>query len=163
MNSAPLSLRILRAGANPSAGVGTGKSALYLASLPNNGAELVDLLLAVRVDPNAAEPESLITPLHAAAERNQAAVVDRLLAAGASVHARDFNGMTPLLTAALRAGVSTLQLLVGAGTDATAVDEHGREARTLARNWGAPRFQYPRFARCKWEVKPVDAGIHIAY
>lgn len=128
--------RLLAAGANPSAGVGTGKSALVLACTPSNGPELVALLIAAGVDPNAAEPETLTTPLHEAAERNQPAIVAQLLAAGADVDARDHNGMTPFLIAALRADVPTLELLLHAGASAKAVDDQGRDAATLAKSWG---------------------------
>jgi ankyrin repeat protein len=130
--------RLLDAGANPSAGVGAGQSALHLASLPDNGLELVELLLAAGVDPKAAEPDTLVTPLHMAAYRNRPAIVGRLLAAGANVDARDADGMTPWLNAALRADVPVLQLLIDAGADEHAVDGEGRNAYTLAKNWGVP-------------------------
>ncbi|WP_406697112.1 ankyrin repeat domain-containing protein [Singulisphaera sp. Ch08] len=131
--------RLMEAGANPLANEGRSQSALHLACAANQGLELVELLLESGANVNALEPQTLATPLHVAAERDQAAIVAQLLAAGADLQARDQNGWTPFLVAALRADLRTIQLLIDAGSDVKAVDDDGRNAFTLAKSWGQPQ------------------------
>ena len=72
------------------------------------------------------------------------------LAAGANVKAKDPNGWTPFLTAALRSGVAVVKLLIEAGSDIKAVDNEKRDAYDLASRWGRPvvtKFLKPLFGR----------------
>jgi hypothetical protein len=57
------------------------------------------------------------TPLHAAAEGDNADVVRALLDAGADVNARDAFGNTPLRNAAAAGTLAVVKLLVAAGAD----------------------------------------------
>ena len=66
------------------------------------------------------------TPLMAAALSGEAALVNRLLAAGADPNAANSAGATPLMWAAPH--VETMEILLDAGADANARSEDGRSA-----------------------------------
>ncbi|XUL90401.1 ankyrin repeat domain-containing protein [Streptomyces galilaeus] len=74
------------------------------------------------------------TPLHFAADEQDAAAVGSLLSAGAEVDARDEQGNTPLLLAVFtyRSDGAVLSLLVGAGADPDLDNLHGVSPRRLA-------------------------------
>jgi ankyrin repeat protein len=57
---------------------------------------VVDWYLGEGMDVNSRHPDNRQTPLHFAASRCQAAVVERLLRRGANPYAKDVNGWTPL-------------------------------------------------------------------
>jgi ankyrin repeat protein len=57
---------------------------------------VVDWYLGEGMDVNSRHPDNRQTPLHFAASRGQAAVVERLLQRGANPYAKDVNGWTPL-------------------------------------------------------------------
>ncbi|MFD8425514.1 ankyrin repeat domain-containing protein [Streptomyces sp. NPDC059466] len=74
------------------------------------------------------------TPLHFAADEQDAAAVGSLLAAGAEVDAPDEQGNTPLWQAVFtyRGDGEVLSLLVGAGADPDRDNLHGVSPRRLA-------------------------------
>ena len=77
----------------------------------------------------AAKNEEALTPLHHAAGRGSAKLVEVLLGKGASVDSADASGATPLHHAA-RAGLAgTVLALVKAGADPAKVDGDGKTAR----------------------------------
>lgn len=106
---------LLARGADANA-AGAGYTALHAAAMRGD-VETTDALLAHRADPNArltrgspvrrfasqwALPQTFLgaTPLFVAAAYREAAVVGRLVAAGADVNASSASGLTPLLVAA---------------------------------------------------------------
>ena len=93
---------LLAEGANVNAKQRWGTTALMLAA--SGGSEghtaIVELLLAVPgIDVNAKDDDDGITALMRAAANGQAAIVERLLAAGADVNAKDNDGETALMFA----------------------------------------------------------------
>lgn len=77
------------------------------------------------------------TPLLIAARDGHAQLVERLLAAGASVHLKDRqHGMTALMWAALRGHEAVVEQLLQAGADPTLADRYGKDAAGLAREYG---------------------------
>jgi ankyrin repeat protein len=65
------------------------------------------------------------TALHFASTRNDCAIIDDLIAAGASPNARDLNGNTPLHLAACTRNTAVVTLLINAGTEINAKDNKG--------------------------------------
>lgn len=77
------------------------------------------------------------TPLHAAlAGRADAAVVRRLVEAGADVNARGGGGWTPLHLAASRGSVALVDYLLSRGADPRARGDDGRDAAAIAESRG---------------------------
>ena len=124
---------LLKAGANIDASEGV---VLCYACENEDCLELIELLLKAGAKVNVTGGYYNTTPLHVATEKNQVPVARRLLEAGASITAKDSNGWTPFLNAALRSGVEMLQLLLDAGSDIKAVDHERRNAYDLASKWG---------------------------
>ena len=67
----------------------------------HNQAKKVARLLKRGANPNESEDELLFSPLHYAAAHSSVEIVQLLLAAGANLEAKDFEGFTPLETACL--------------------------------------------------------------
>lgn len=78
------------------------------------------------------------TALHWAAYTDQLAVARVLVAANATVDAKDENGYTPLHLSAVRANVDMATLLLRAGADLDATTADGRPAAALLPNRGTP-------------------------
>ncbi len=72
------------------------------------------------------------TELIAAVKTGDRAAVQRMLAAGADVDARDEAGATPLMLAAHAGDLPMVQLLLGSGADVNASDERGWTALVKA-------------------------------
>ena len=73
------------------------------------------------------------TPLHLAAMNADPGPLQALIAAKASVHARDVEGATPLHMAAFATRTRNAQLLLEAGADPTLKTNVGRDVLSLAR------------------------------
>ena len=71
--------------------------------------------------------------LHIAADRGHAAIVRRLLRAGAEVNARNQWNCTPLMAAAYWGHAPCVEALLLAGADPRVVADNGKTARTVAR------------------------------
>jgi uncharacterized protein len=70
-------------------------------AITHNQTNRVARLLKRGADPNACEDELLFSPLHYAAAHSNVEIAQLLLAAGAKLEAKDFEGFTPLETACL--------------------------------------------------------------
>lgn len=115
------------AGADPLARSERGLDAL-VAAAEAGSMSAVEHLLSLGADVNQAGTTFGVTPLNQAAMNGHAAVVRRLLDAGASVDVRltgSHVGATPAHTAALRGHSEALEMLLDAGTDLDARDDEG--------------------------------------
>jgi ankyrin repeat protein len=104
----------------------------------------VELLLAGGAYPNVADHAGW-TPLHFAAQNNDAEIATLLLQHGASVSDRDEHGNTPLFRAAFsyRGMAECVTTLLAAGADPDAANDHGVSPRSLAgtiANYDTGRF-----------------------
>jgi ankyrin repeat protein len=79
----------------------------------------------------AAEPDGS-TPLHRAAQQDDIARADRLIAAGANVNAANRYNITPLSLAATNGDAVLIEHLLKAGADANATSEEGQTALMTA-------------------------------
>src|SRR5207253_2055287 len=86
---------LIARGADVNARDTTGATALEQAAWKGEES-MIRLLISKGADPKCANPNSGVTPLHAAASRGYKIVADVLLDAGASATARDKLGATPL-------------------------------------------------------------------
>lgn len=110
---------LLTAGANANAVNRNGVSPLRMAAL-NGDSAMVTLLLTFRADPNLAAPNGE-TPLMYAARNGDRDTIQTLIAAGASVNARErLRGTTALMWAAEQSHAGALQTLIAAGADPAA-------------------------------------------
>ncbi|KAF6259447.1 hypothetical protein COO60DRAFT_1460173 [Scenedesmus sp. NREL 46B-D3] len=112
--------QLLASGADPNAVDVEGWTALHWASAQ---AEIAGVLLDAGASVNATDLHGKTT-LHWAATEGQQEAAAVLLAGGADVHALDNDLWTPLQWAHEHAGV--VQLLLGAGAEADAVDKFGK-------------------------------------
>jgi ankyrin repeat protein len=89
--------------------------------------------LAQNTDPNIADSAGW-RALHFAAQKQDGALIQLLITAGAEVDAPDGNGNTPLSTAvfAYRGSPDAIRTLKNAGADETRANNHGVSPRSLA-------------------------------
>ena len=87
---------------------------------------LVSGLLAFGADPDGS------TPLHRAAQQDDVALADKLIAAGANVKAANRYDITPLSLAATNGDAVLIEHLLKAGADANATSEEGQTALMTA-------------------------------
>ncbi|WP_269457574.1 MULTISPECIES: ankyrin repeat domain-containing protein [unclassified Leifsonia] len=92
----------------------------------------VEFLLNAGADPNAGTDE---VPLSAAAGGRASGSVQRLLAAGADIDHRDSDGWTALMYAAQAGNTEAAMALIAGGADRTVLDDDGRSATDIAREW----------------------------
>ncbi|MCC6197988.1 MAG: ankyrin repeat domain-containing protein, partial [Burkholderiales bacterium] len=84
-----------------------------------------------QVAPSAAE-RAAYTGLFAAAAAGDVAAIPKLVAGGASVHAKDRNGRTPLIVAAFGKQRDAMRALVAAGADPNVLDNDRYDMVTIA-------------------------------
>jgi ankyrin repeat protein len=100
-------------------------------------ANLAELFLTAGADPNVASTNAMhVTPLHAAASRGDAAMVEKLLEKGADPDARQQSGWTALHGAASQGNVEIVRMLRAGGADASARTDDGKTAADLAGEGG---------------------------
>lgn len=100
-------------------------------------AEIFDLLLPLTDDINAAaDNPQKVTALHAATARRDAAMVEKLLRAGAAPDIRQHGGITALHAAAKHGDATIAGLLRLAGADPALRTDDGRSAADFARAEG---------------------------
>lgn len=116
---------LLAVGADAGARTGEGWPATLLAVLMGAPAAVLHLLAAHGADPNDAEPEEGLTPLHLAARAGDAATVRALLRAGARCNARDVQNRTPLFDALSADSVACAAVLVNLGANLDVIDARG--------------------------------------
>jgi ankyrin repeat protein len=95
----------------------------------------VRTLLAQRVDVNAPEPDGT-TPLHWAANRDDAELVDLLTRAGANAKAANRYGVVPLWLAAMSGNAASIEILLKAGADANTTSAEGETVLMTAARTG---------------------------
>jgi ankyrin repeat protein len=111
-----------------------------------NRPEIFDLLLPVTrdVDEPAQNPQK-VAALHAATAVRNAAMVEKLLRAGAKPDQRQADGFTPLQAAAQHGDAMTAGLLVLFGADPRLANDKGQDAiavaRTAGHQWLAERLE----------------------
>ena len=96
------------------------------------GALLLGASVTVAQIPPSAEDIERYRGLHAAAARDDAAEISRLLLAGANAEARDGNGRTALHVAAFTARAAAARALVAGGAQANALDGQRYDIVTIA-------------------------------
>ncbi|XP_050465184.1 ankyrin repeat domain-containing protein 54-like isoform X4 [Cataglyphis hispanica] len=104
---------------------------MRLAATVNN-TMLMSSLLQTGVSPNSPDSDGR-TPLHHAACRGYAKMVQLLLENGADPNQRDCIGNTPLHLAAVTSKISVVTLLLTAGTNVLALDKYGYNPLQLAK------------------------------
>ncbi len=115
---------LAEAGADPVEGL-DGKSPFwaFLSSPWATGVFLSQMITSGRYDAHCGIGDE--RPLAIACLRGMAAVVEALLAAGASVHARNSKGGMPIHAAALSGSEACIRILLDAGADPMARDDEG--------------------------------------
>lgn len=94
------------------------------------------LLLIGPVSPSSSSERDIDLLLIAAGRRDEANTVKRLLAQGASIHARDGNAVTALIAAAYQNHLEVAELLIKAGADVNAQDDTQQSAYLIATSEG---------------------------
>ena len=126
---------LLDAGADHTATDEAGETALMHAAHAGHLAA-VQVLIAAGADVNATSPQGWTALAKAAyngeTERGYVDVIESLHAAGASLDARIFFGITPLMLAAGGGEASVVEWLINNGADVLAGNEGGRTARMMA-------------------------------
>jgi ankyrin repeat protein len=142
---------LVRAGADPDAPDGEGRTPLMTAVHKNDRRgpgrlALVNALLAAGARVDARDHRGWTALHHAVCGHHPEAEVRRLLEAGAAVDARDVDGRTPLLTLAWRdysgTNVALMEILLAGGADLRARDAGGLGALALLTEAG--RYHSPQ-------------------
>lgn len=133
--------RLLAAGADANAAMANGETPLHILSgLSDDGLSVARILLAARA--NVAVTDSVgDTPLHNALRHSwvhwRCTLLNRFRQAGASMHARNERGETPLITAALnaelRSAYAAMQWCLKNGACQQATDDAGNTAQVYYR------------------------------
>lgn len=116
----------------------SGSTAWHYA-VRRNHSHVIDFLIANGGDVNADSNKMGDTALHLVAELRQGkglALMERLIASGADVHAVNILGETPLHIATKQGEVDSVAYLIQHGADTDAIDHLNRTACSLARFLG---------------------------
>ncbi|KAL1842300.1 hypothetical protein VTJ49DRAFT_5581 [Mycothermus thermophilus] len=111
---------LLDAGADVNARNNIGRTALFTAT-----SDIADLLLSAGADANITDKVSGGTAVHKAARGDDTGLIERLITAGANIHQRDEDGMTPLHITAYSNSSDALSLLYEMGADPDTCDVDG--------------------------------------
>lgn len=121
----------VRSGADPDARDRWGNSALALACEGRHW-EAMEALLDLGADPSGAGGPAPLFQALKGDKDGAAGAMERLIGAGASLEARDAQGWTPLMRAAFAGSLRQARVLLEAGADPNAADEHGQRALSVA-------------------------------
>jgi ankyrin repeat protein len=102
-----------------------------------NGSAALSLIQQKRVDVNGTEPDGT-TALHYAVRNDDAALVDRLLRAGAGAKAANRYGITPIYLACENGSEAVVARLLKAGVDANSTGPMGETALHTCARTGKP-------------------------
>jgi ankyrin repeat protein len=130
----------LQDGADCNAADDTGKTPLMHAATSGQS-EAVEALLSTSARVHERDSRRHRTALHFACfcKTSQASnIVALLLAAGSSVDDKEHYGWTPLMAAAYRGQLASVQLLLAAGADFEDTDKHGLTPLMLSARGGSP-------------------------
>lgn len=117
---------VTKAGANPLINVrGACAGSPLHATACHGKVEGIEALLGVGVPVDLCLPDSGVTPLHVAANRQRDDAMRVLLKHGAEVNRKSNDGRTPLCCAARTGCLATVQLLVESGADVLLADGDG--------------------------------------
>ena len=123
---------LLRGGADVNAAQGDGMTALHWTAL-NADLDTMNVLLLAGAATDASTRVGAYTPLHLASARGHAAIVARLITAGARVAAFTTTGVQPLHLAAQSGSAQTVTALLDGGADRDTKDKtHGRTPLVFA-------------------------------
>ncbi len=123
---------LLKQAADVNAAQGDGMTALHWAALKGD-AEMADLLIYAGANLKATTRLGGYTPLYMAGKSGSAAVIARLLKAGADPKIAAVDGLTPLMLAATAGDPESIRLLLDGGADPNAREtEHGQTALSFA-------------------------------
>jgi ankyrin repeat protein len=139
---------LIEAGASVNRADDFDGTALYNAASSDNVA-MVERLLRLGADPATPGPYFDHTPLHAAAMRSTARMIEVLVAAGAPLEARSRDRETPLFLAAKHGRLEAVRALLAAGADVDATDNRQATPLIAAMAWRRPP---------DWE-KGIDEGV----
>ncbi|KAK4182753.1 ankyrin repeat-containing domain protein [Podospora australis] len=122
---------LIKAGADVDAANSNGNTPLQFAVKANVPAwrclELVDFLLEAGADVNKADARLGFSVIHTATQNNYAALIRRLLSAGAGADIQSLNhGSPPMFYAARHNSCEVIQALYEAGADINAAERDGR-------------------------------------
>ena len=150
---------LLNKGADVNAAQGDGMSALHWAAL-NGDVKIANVLLIAGATADALTRIGRYTPLHLASSKGHAALVARLLAAGASPKLVTATGVQPIHLAAEAGNADAVKALLGAGADVNVRDEtHGRTPLVFAvsqNRLDAMRVLLSKGADPKLSTKVID-------
>jgi ankyrin repeat protein/beta-lactamase regulating signal transducer with metallopeptidase domain len=138
-------------------------SIVFLAALVTVPTALV-LTARAQTEPPKAKTNSPQT-LHQAAAAGDVEQVQKLLAQGADVHAKDENGRTPLHSAARQARKDVVEVLLARGANVNEVDGSGQTPLHLAANFGwkpVPELLLAHGAQIDARDKAGNTPLHAA-
>ncbi|HLH52786.1 MAG TPA: ankyrin repeat domain-containing protein [Verrucomicrobiae bacterium] len=125
---------LLEGGANANQTNRSGQTPLLLVLARSQAdyARVAEILLAHGADPNIAEPDGF-TPLHAAGQHGDSAVINALIEKGARVNAQLPSGLTPLYLAVRNRMLEATASLLDHGADPNLVDQNGTSPLDLVK------------------------------
>ncbi len=104
--------------------------------------EAVDALLQAGVDPDGGAEIEALSPLLVAVAMGEAAILERLLEAGADANVRDPGGATALMAAVAEQDQVAVEILLQAGADPALGDREGRTTLEIADDNGHTRIAH---------------------
>jgi ankyrin repeat protein len=131
MRMSRLTLWVVLAALAAPAGAAAATDQRLLDAVKQGDAKTVRALLAGHADPNVSEPDGT-TPLHVAAQRDDVAIADLLVRAGANVKAATRYHVTPLSLACTNGSAAMIDRLLEAGADPNGLSREGETALMTA-------------------------------
>ena len=132
--------RLLKAGADPSAMRPVFTATALTEAIDSEQPDVVQALLAGGAAVDQAINSHHVTPLHYAAKRGNAQIIELLLKAGGSVSATDDDGRTPLHLSVWSNHVEATKALIAAHAPVEARDNRGYTPLIYASAGGDPRI-----------------------